>query len=80
MTLVLGGVLGGAVSAGAGLPLLIVAYDTVLQRTTPQALMGRVSTAGEVVIGVPQTASIGVGAILVGVVDVRLIFGVIVAV
>jgi len=72
-TIYLPAVLLGAVIAGAGLPWLIVAFYTLVQRTTPQALMGRVSTAGELAIGTPQTLSIGVGALLVGLVDVRVI-------
>lgn len=59
---------------GAGLPLIIVAYNTLLQRQTPGRLMGRVSTATEVLITTPQALSIALGALLVSVLDYRLIF------
>jgi MFS family permease len=59
---------------GAGLPLLLVAYTTLLQRETPSRLMGRVSTATDVLITTPQALSIAVGALLVGLLDYRLIF------
>jgi MFS family permease len=59
---------------GAGLPLLLVAYTTLLQKDTPSRLMGRVSTATDVLITSPQALSIAVGAVLVGVLDYRLIF------
>ena len=59
---------------GVALPLLIVAYMTLLQRRTPQRLMARVSVAAEVVMTVPTAVSLAVGALLVTVVDWRLIF------
>lgn len=59
---------------GAGLPVLLVAYTTLLQRETPSRLMGRVSTATDVLITTPQALSIGLGAVLVGVLDYRAIF------
>lgn len=59
---------------GAGIPLMIVAYNTLLQRQTPSRLMGRVSTATEVLITTPQALSIAVGALLVTLIDYRLIF------
>lgn len=59
---------------GAGLPLLLVAYTTLLQKDTPSRLMGRVSTATDVLITTPQALSIAVGAVLVGLLDYRLIF------
>jgi MFS family permease len=62
---------------GVSLPILVVAYMTLLQRRTPQRLMGRVSVAAEVVMSVPSAASLALGALLVTVVDWRLIFVVI---
>ena len=70
-------VLVSVVVFGFSLPLLIVAYMTVLQRRTPQRLMGRVSTAAEVVMTVPSAVSLAVGAALVTVVDWRILFVVI---
>jgi MFS family permease len=66
--------LAGVSVLGAGLPLLIVAYTTLLQKETPSRLMGRVSTATDVLVTTPQALSIAVGAVLVGLLDYRLIF------
>lgn len=59
---------------GVSLPILVVAYMTLLQRRTPQRLMARVSVAAEVVMSVPSAASLALGALLVTIVDWRLIF------
>jgi MFS family permease len=59
---------------GVSLPILVVAYMTLLQRRTPQRLMGRVSVAAEVVMSVPSAVSLALGALLVTVVDWRIIF------
>ncbi len=61
---------------GAGIPVVIVAYNTLLQKQTPGRLMGRVSTATEVLVTTPQALSIAVGALLVTLLDYRLIFAV----
>lgn len=61
---------------GAALPLITVSLTTLLQRRTPQALMGRVSTAVEVVMATPQAISLAVGSLLVVLLSYRLIFGV----
>ena len=68
------GVLVSIVLFGVSLPLLVVAYMTILQRRTPQRLMGRVSTAAEVVMTVPTAVSLAAGAALVTLVDWRWIF------
>ena len=59
---------------GVSLPLLTIGYLTLIQKRTPQALMGRVSTAAEVVMSVPGAVSLAVGAALVSVLDYRVIF------
>jgi len=66
--------LAATVVLGAGLPLLIVAYNTLLQKQTPGHLMGRVSTTTEVLITTPQAVSIATGALLVTLLDYRVIF------
>jgi MFS family permease len=71
---VMAGVLVSIVLFGASLPLLVVAYMTILQRRTPQRLMGRVSTAAEVVMTVPSAISLAFGAVLVTLIDWRWIF------
>jgi len=64
-------VLAGKVLFGVGIPWVIVALYTLLQRTTPAPLQGRVYSAVEVFVGTPQTISIALGAILVALVDYR---------
>jgi MFS family permease len=63
----------GKVIFGVGIPWLIVALFTLLQRTTPGPLQGRVYSAVEVFVGTPQTVSIALGALLVAFVDYRLL-------
>jgi predicted MFS family arabinose efflux permease len=62
------------VLAGFSLPLTFVGLNTLIQRRTPAPLVGRVVAAGEAVISGPSAISIGVGAVLVGAVDYRLLF------
>ena len=61
---------------GGGIPLIFVAFNTLLQKQTPGRLMGRVSTSVEVLTTTPQALSIGVGAVLVGFLDYRVIFAI----
>ncbi|SCL19162.1 Na+/melibiose symporter [Micromonospora nigra] len=63
--------------AGVSLPLTMVGLHTLIQRRTPGALLGRVAAASEAVVSGPQALSIGGGALLVGVVDYRLLFALI---
>lgn len=74
----LAAVLVGTAVFGFALPPLLVAFMTLLQRRTPGRIMGRVSTAADVVLGAPQTLSIAVGAMLVGIVDYRILVGIVV--
>jgi MFS family permease len=62
---------------GFGTPLVVVSLHTLLQRRTPQRLMGRTVAAVEMVVVGPQTLAIGTGAVLVGIVDYRLLFAVV---
>jgi MFS family permease len=57
--------------AGAGISWAVVGYFTAIQLRTPSDLQGRVYSAGDMVVGVPQTLSIALGAALVSVVDYR---------
>jgi MFS family permease len=59
---------------GAALPLITVALMTLIQRRTPQEIMGRVSAAIEVVFATPQAVSLAVGSLLVVVLSYRQIF------
>ncbi|MFK3982993.1 MFS transporter [Micromonospora sp. NPDC050397] len=62
------------VMAGFALPIVIVSLNTLTQRRTPVLLVGRVAAASEAVVSGPQSISIGLGAVLVGAVDYRLLF------
>lgn len=66
-------VITGAVILGASLPWMVIGPMTLVQRVTPQPLVGRVSAAADTLIGVPQTISIAVGAGLVSIIDYRLL-------
>jgi hypothetical protein len=63
----------GAAVAGFGVPPAIVGLFTALQRYTPAALQGRVAAAVDTLITVPQVLSTGAGAILVSLLDYRLL-------
>jgi MFS family permease len=59
---------------GVGIPVIIVGFATLLQRVTPPELIGRVSGASDALISTPQAISIALGALLVSLVDFRLLF------
>jgi MFS family permease len=61
---------------GMSLPMLMVAFMTLVQRRSPQAIMGRVSTAIEVVTATPQAVSLALGSALVVVLSYRQIFAI----
>jgi Na+/melibiose symporter-like transporter len=70
---VLAPVLVGFLIAGAGISWAIVAFGTAVQLRTPLDLQGRVYSAADMLVGVPQTLSIGLGAALIAVVDYRVL-------
>lgn len=72
-------ILAAKVLGGLGLATVIVGSTTAIQRRTPGALIGRVSTAAETLTTGPQTISIAAGAALVSVVDYRLLLAVVTA-
>jgi Na+/melibiose symporter-like transporter len=63
----------GIAIAGAGLSWALIGFGTTIQQRTPLDLQGRVYSAAELVLSVPQTLSIGFGALLVTVIDYRLL-------
>ncbi len=63
------------VIGGLGLPYAIVGLMTLMQRETPQELMGRVSAAMDALISAPQALAIAFGAVLVELIDFRVLFG-----
>ncbi len=66
-------VIAGSVPLGFGLPVLIVAINTLVQIRTPNRLMARVSTTLDALIGTPQVVSIAIGAGLVSLVSYRVL-------
>jgi MFS family permease len=69
-------VMAGRVVVGSGFPLLTIAAITLLQRSAPDHLQGRVYAGFEVVATVPQTISVAIGAWLVGVLDYRFVLAI----
>jgi MFS family permease len=66
-------VLVGIAIGGAGIAWLIVGFGTAIQLRTPPRLQGRVASATDVAIGLPQNVSIALGALLVSAVDYRVL-------
>ncbi|WBB54946.1 MFS transporter [Verrucosispora sp. WMMD573] len=60
--------------AGLSLPLTLVGLHTLIQRRTPPELLGRVAAAAEAAVRFPQALSIGMGALVVALLDYRLVF------
>lgn len=66
-------VLGGFFVAGISVAWIIVGFGTAIQVRTPARLQGRVASAAETLVAGPQTFSIALGAMLISVVDYRLL-------
>jgi MFS family permease len=73
-TATVAGVFGGAALIGLGLPMVLVAELTILQRRTPASLQGRAISASEAIINTPFAIAIAVGAGLIGLVGFRPIY------
>jgi MFS family permease len=58
--------------AGLGIVWAVVSLSTAYQRRSPQQVQGRVAAAANMLLSVPQTVSIAVGAALVLVLDYRI--------
>ena len=63
----------GILLLGLSLPWVIVAIMTLVQRMTPPELQGRAASAIDLMIGVPQTISIAVGAALAALVNYQVL-------
>ncbi|WP_347354109.1 MFS transporter [Intrasporangium sp.] len=68
-------VIAGTVPLGFGIPVVVVAVNTLVQLRTPNRLMARASTTLDAMIGTPQIVSIAIGAALVALVDYRILLG-----
>jgi MFS family permease len=66
-------VFAGKLLFGLGLPWIVVAMLTLLQRSTPSHLQGRAFAASELALAIPQTLSIALGAALVALIDYRVV-------
>jgi MFS family permease len=66
-------VVAGFVVAGVGISWAVVAFGTAVQTRTPAELQGRVYSAADMLIGVPQTISIALGAVMITIVDYRVL-------
>jgi MFS family permease len=73
-TATLTGAAGGSAVIGIGLPMILVAELTVLQRRTPAELQGRAISASDAIINTPFAIAIAVGAGLIGTVGFRPIY------
>ncbi|MFE9957940.1 MFS transporter [Micromonospora sp. NPDC005299] len=71
---VLGAAVAAAVLIGLGLPVAMVGTMTLVQRHTSPDLVGRVSAAMDALASGPQAVAIGAGALLVALVDYRLLY------
>ncbi|MEU5654165.1 MFS transporter [Streptomyces sp. NPDC047737] len=65
--------LAASVAIGAGLPCVLIAAMTAVQRETPDAVLGRTAAAAGSLMTVPNAVALAGGAGLVAVVDVRLL-------
>ncbi|WP_327237177.1 MFS transporter [Streptomyces sp. NBC_01317] len=63
-------VLASAAGVGAGLPCVLIAAMTAVQREVPGAVLGRVSATATTLIYAPNAVALALGAGLVAVVDV----------
>jgi Na+/melibiose symporter-like transporter len=69
-------VLVAVIVVGASVSWFFVGVGTAMQRLTPPRLQGRVGAAGYVLLDIPQTVSIAIGAALIAAVDYRLLLAV----
>ncbi|WP_330291901.1 MFS transporter [Streptomyces sp. NBC_00576] len=66
-------VLGSAVAVGAGLPCVLVAGLTAVQRETPEELLGRTAATAGTLMFAPTAIGLAVGAVLVELVGHRVL-------
>ncbi|MFD9907104.1 MFS transporter [Streptomyces sp. NPDC059063] len=69
-------VLAGSAANGLGLPCVLVAGMTAVQRETPGALVGRVAATASTLMFAPTAVGIALGALLVEIADFRWVLAV----
>ncbi|MEV6145638.1 MFS transporter [Streptomyces sp. NPDC051992] len=62
-----------SVAVGAGLPCVLIAAMTAVQRESPEAVLGRTSATANTLMMVPNAVALALGAGLVALVDVRVL-------
>lgn len=65
--------LAGSAAIGAGLPCVLIAALTAVQREVPAAVLGRAAATANTLIFVPNALALALGAALVTFVDVRVL-------
>ncbi len=70
----------GCAVLGGGIPMVLIGFHLAVQKNSPNHIHGRVFTAADVLVRVPQVSSIALGAVLVSLIDYRLLLGIIVVV
>lgn len=73
-TATLVGAVGGEAILGFGLPLVLIAELTIVQRRTSSELQGRAIAASDAIVTTPFTISIAIGAVIIDAVGFRLIY------
>jgi MFS family permease len=66
----------GIIVAGFAVSWFIVGFSTAIQLRTPQRLQGRVASAANTMVSTPQTIGIALGALLISVLDYRVLVAV----
>jgi MFS family permease len=64
----------GALAVGLGLPMVLVAEITLIQRRTPARLQGRAISVSEAIIDIPFAIAIAIAAGIIGFVGFRAIY------
>jgi MFS family permease len=63
-------------ASGVGLPCVLIAALTAVQRETPDALLGRTAATANTLVFTPNVIGLAAGAVLVELLDVRLVLAV----
>ncbi|MFE7355530.1 MFS transporter [Streptomyces sp. NPDC057543] len=65
--------LAGSAAIGVGLPCVLIAAMTAVQRETPDALLGRTAATANTLMMVPNAVALALGAGLIALVDIRVL-------
>ncbi|WPW33410.1 MFS transporter [Streptomyces atratus] len=72
-------VLAASAAIGIGLPCVLIAAMTAVQRETPDAVLGRTAATANTLMMVPNAVALALGAGLVALVDIRVLLPVVAA-